>query len=102
MYRGSSEKKCPVSGAKRLIAFENNVPATLNLTDSVNKSKREIKTQLCHFSFELLFHGTTAVLYQVSYRASLLHTYRPAYVMQMSKFISVQIIQPEVKTLLWN
>lgn len=36
MYRGSSEKKCPVSGAKRLIAFENNVPATPNLTDSVS------------------------------------------------------------------
>ncbi len=45
-YHGSSEMKCPMSRAKKL----NNIPPalnpTLNLSDSVNKTKFEIKTNL--------------------------------------------------------
>ncbi len=41
---GSLEIKCPGNDAIRSsIAFENNTPSTLNLTHSVNKSKRGIK-----------------------------------------------------------
>jgi len=61
MYRDSPVMKCLVSVAKMLIALENNVPATLhttlNVTNSVNKRKPEIKAHLlmqpCHFGFLL-------------------------------------------------
>ncbi len=38
--------KCPVSGAKRLITFENKLPPMLNLTNSVNKCKYEIQMHM--------------------------------------------------------
>lgn len=53
-----AQKVCSVSGAKRLIAFENNIPPTLNLNDSVNKSKCEINSVLWSWN---VFYRTRAL-----------------------------------------
>lgn len=43
MCHSSLEIKCLMRGTKMLIALENNIPPTLNLTDNVNKNEHKIK-----------------------------------------------------------
>lgn len=76
-----------------LLCLKNN---TLNLTDSINKRNHQIKTHLQ--VFELFYwdsclmglNRSTMLLYQVSYRASLLNTYGAGYMTQMWKIVLIQ------------
>ncbi len=61
--------KCLLSNAKCSVTFENNLPVALNLTDSVSKSKYEIKKNLCDVAtmpFSLLLQ-VFVVFYGYSY-----------------------------------
>lgn len=99
-YGGSLETKYLVS-----VVIKATLNPILNLTNSVNKTNGRLKhillKQPFRFSlllqvFELFYRDLSVMLYQVSYRVSLLcqqsHGYEAGYVMQTSKCISLQII----------